>query len=211
MHDRVAEAVTGAHVAAVSVVPVSSKRDDDPVDVMFSEKVTEIATEFPTEYAPDGDEDVTPVTVGVVLSTTNVLLDAVALALPARSVPAIATVAVPSPLPTVWVYVQTVVDVLVIAVADNWFAPEMAIVGAEVSASENVAVNVTVAPDFFGVADEYVNATVGAVVSTMMFAAVVNAGRVSTAELFDASLMVPEVVSDPVVLRGFAFWFAPTV
>ena len=151
-------------------------------------------------------------TVGAVLSTTNVLFEAVALALPARSVPEIATVAGPSPLPTMCVYVQTVVDdVLVIAVEDNWFAPEMAIVGAEVSASENVAVNVTVAPDFFGVADEYVNATVGAVVSTMMFAAVVNAGRVSTAELFDASLMVPEVVSDPVVLRGFAFWFAPTV
>lgn len=115
--------MTAAHVAAVSVVPVSSKRDDDPVDVMFSEKVTEIATVFPTEYAPDGDEDVTPVTVGAVVSMTNELpLVTEVPEFPARSVPVTDTVAVPSEkvvpdaVATVYVYVYGPVPVVGAAV-----------------------------------------------------------------------------------------------
>jgi hypothetical protein len=97
VHANVVDAVTASQVAAVSLLPVSRTSDDDPVDVIASEKVTRIATELPTEYAPESVEDVTPVTVGAVVSMTNELpLVTEVPAFPARSVPVTDTVAVPS-------------------------------------------------------------------------------------------------------------------
>jgi hypothetical protein len=74
VHANVVDAVTAAQVAAVSVLPVSSRRDDDPVEVIASEKVTVMATVPPTLNDPEAVEDVTPVTVGPDVSMTIVLL-----------------------------------------------------------------------------------------------------------------------------------------
>lgn len=92
-------------------------------------------------------------TVGAVLSTVNVApeLGAEVTTLPDKSVPIDrATVAVPSPAPTVSTYVYMVELVLDMAVAARVLDPEIAICGAGESTigSENVAVIVKEVPDF---------------------------------------------------------------
>ena len=64
VHANVVDAVTAAQVAAVSVLPVSSRSDDDPVEVIASEKVTVRATVPPALYEPAVVDDVTVLTVG---------------------------------------------------------------------------------------------------------------------------------------------------
>jgi hypothetical protein len=64
VHDSVVDAVTAAHVAAVSVLPVSSNSDDVPVDVTASENVTVIATVPAALYDPAAVDVVTALTVG---------------------------------------------------------------------------------------------------------------------------------------------------
>ena len=64
VHANVVDAVTAAQVAAVSVLPVSSNNDDDPVEVIASEKVTVRATVPAALYEPAAVDDVTALTVG---------------------------------------------------------------------------------------------------------------------------------------------------
>jgi hypothetical protein len=91
-------------------------------------------------------------TLGAVLSTVKVApeLGADVTTFPAKSVPADrATVAVPSPAPTVSAYVYMVLLVFDMAVAAKVLVPEMAMFGAGESTmgSENVAVMVKDVPD----------------------------------------------------------------
>jgi hypothetical protein len=68
VHDSVVDAVTAAHVAALSVLPVSSNSDDVPVDVTASENVTVMATVPAALYDPAAVDVVTALTVGAVVS-----------------------------------------------------------------------------------------------------------------------------------------------
>ena len=73
-HESVVDAVTAGQVAAVAGVPVSSKSDDSPVEVIASENATDIGMTAPALYDPPAVDVVMPVTVGAVVSITSVLL-----------------------------------------------------------------------------------------------------------------------------------------
>ena len=88
-------------VDGVPVARVSCGIPPEVTTVTGSLKVTVTGTTCPALYEPSARVDVTPETVGAVLSTVNVAFVADALAFNATSVPAIVTVAVPLPVPTV--------------------------------------------------------------------------------------------------------------
>ena len=52
VHESVVDAVTAGQVAAVAGVPVSSKSDDSPIEVIASENATDIGMTAPALYDP---------------------------------------------------------------------------------------------------------------------------------------------------------------